>query len=321
MFSALQQTVQRRFQLWLERRLPPQRTITLSQSKIFIFPSRAGLSFMSVLLVLLLIAINYQNNMIFALVFVLVSAFIVTILHTYANLSGLSITAVKGYPGYVGEKVAFELKLQRHTPKPYFDIAVSWPDSEVISVSLTDRTEQSVILHLPATQRGLLCPPRLLLETFYPLGLLRCWTWLALDTHALVYPRPLQGMLNSSSAVSGVENEAVVNRGLGNDDFYAFRDYQPGDPLKHLAWKAFAKGQSLQTKQYAAYQSQQHWLEWEAVEGDAERRLSVLCYWVLQMENLQRDYGLRLPGVEIPPALGDAHRDRVLERLALFQVS
>ena len=46
-------------------------------------------------------------------------------------------------------------------------------------------------------------------------------------------------------------------------------------------------------------------------------RLSRLAAWVLQAEKLGENYGLRLPGQEIPPGTGEAHKRRCLEALAL----
>jgi uncharacterized protein (DUF58 family) len=40
---------------------------------------------------------------------------------------------------------------------------------------------------------------------------------------------------------------------------------------------------------------------------------------VLKAEAEGRDYGLRLPGVEYPPARGEGHRRRCLEALALYK--
>jgi len=51
---------------------------------------------------------------------------------------------------------------------------------------------------------------------------------------------------------------------------------------------------------------------------DAETRLSILTRWIIDADRLQRDYGLRLPGLAYPPAHGGAHRHRCLEALALF---
>jgi len=38
---------------------------------------------------------------------------------------------------------------------------------------------------------------------------------------------------------------------------------------------------------------------------------------VLQADRLDLEYGLRVPGVELPPASGEAHKRRCLEALAL----
>jgi uncharacterized protein (DUF58 family) len=52
-----------------------------------------------------------------------------------------------------------------------------------------------------------------------------------------------------------------------------------------------------------------------------ESRLSILCQWVLQAERFGQAYGLRLPGIAIPPSRGEAQRNRCLEALALFEVA
>jgi uncharacterized protein (DUF58 family) len=49
-----------------------------------------------------------------------------------------------------------------------------------------------------------------------------------------------------------------------------------------------------------------------------ERRLSHLCYWALQFESRDEEYGLRLPGLVLEPGIGERHRDRVLQALALY---
>ena len=105
--------LRQRWGSWLDRRIPPARSITLTQKRIFIFPSRVGLFFGIALLLMLLTAINYQNSMSFALTFLLATLFVVAILHTYANLSGLTIRAVSATAGFPGERSEFELSLRR----------------------------------------------------------------------------------------------------------------------------------------------------------------------------------------------------------------
>jgi uncharacterized protein (DUF58 family) len=50
-----------------------------------------------------------------------------------------------------------------------------------------------------------------------------------------------------------------------------------------------------------------------------EEKLSQLTLWVIEAERARRPYGLRLPGVEISPALGQMHFHRCLRALSLFR--
>jgi uncharacterized protein (DUF58 family) len=49
-----------------------------------------------------------------------------------------------------------------------------------------------------------------------------------------------------------------------------------------------------------------------------EHRLSMLTHQVLAAEEANLAYGLRLPGNELGPGLGERHRDECLKALALF---
>ena len=81
---------------WLARRIPSQAILTLNQRCLFIFPSSAGLAFLVLQLLLLLVAINYQNNLIYALVFLFGTTLVVTIHLTFMNLHGLTLRATEG---------------------------------------------------------------------------------------------------------------------------------------------------------------------------------------------------------------------------------
>lgn len=310
---------QKRFDSWLTRRIPSARSVTLDQRRIFIFPSLAGLCFLAVLAVMLIAAINYQNNMAFALVFFLFSVFIVAILHTFSNLSGLCIEALRGHSTFAGEVAEFDIQLRRTRERPYHAIELSWPNEATARLSLIDTQVATVKLFHHSRRRGWLRPGRLMVETFYPLGLLRAWTWIDLDISALVYPRPIVG----PRPVGGEGDADFGTRILkkGSDDFYGFRTYRSGDNLRHVMWRAYAKGQPLQTKQFAETQVQSHWLNYDACEGEREYRLGVLCYWVLELEKRGEVFGLQLPDAALAPDSGVEQRERALRMLALFQSS
>jgi uncharacterized protein (DUF58 family) len=309
--------VRNRFGLWVTRRIPAARSVTLDQRRIFILPSRAGLFFGLLLLLILLTAINYQNNMSYALAFLLATLFVVGVLHSYANLAGLRLHGVAASTAFPGQLSEFVLRLERGRRQDHYALRLAWPDSGDAVVNLVERDTEEVRLYLPVGARGWYHPGRLLLESTYPLGLLRCWTWVDLDLQALVYPRP--GSSGELPGLAGDRPEGAAIPVVGSDDFYGFREYRPGDSLRQVHWKGLAKGQGLQSKHYVGYADRSLWLDWDLFPGlPTEQRLSHLCHWALTFERAQEDYGLRLPGLTLAPASGEHQLDRVLSALALY---
>ena len=194
---------------------------------------------------------------------------------------------------------------------------LGWHDEFLQGADLLENPDEKVRLFVNATKRGLFNPGRLLVQTRYPVGLFRAWSWVDLNTNSVVYPKPLpSGALPSATNVTN-EGESLKKQGV--DDFYGLREYQNGDALRHVAWKSFARTDDLLTKEFAAFVDRRVWLDWEYFPGqDAETRLSRLCFAVIQLSQTNDDYGLRLPNVEIAPANSPEHKEKVLRALALF---
>ncbi len=301
---------------WLNRRLPRSHSATLNQRRIFILPTRNGLYFLLMTVVLFLGGINYANSLILLVALMLVSLFLVAILHTYANLSGLTLESGRTQPAFVGQEAAIGIRLHSGR-REHQSIQLSWPGLLPQRLDLVDNASCAIKLLLPVTQRGLCRPPRLRVESCYPLGLLRAWSWVALDSQCLVYPQAIEDSYPLRDARGGGQGERLAQQ--GSDDFDGLRRYQDGDNPRRIAWKSYAREGRLYTKVFASYSAEAHWLEWGAYAGMAqEARLSRLCYWVLRLNQQQRRFGLRLPGVELPPDYGDPHRLRCLKALALY---
>lgn len=306
---------------WSLRRSPRLKQLTLSQRRIYIMPSRAGFVFLMLLLVMLILAINFQNNLMFAVTFLLASLFVVTILHTYANLSGLTIRFVRGHPCFVGEQAAFDLTLTAKGNRQYESIQLRFRGGAGTAVDLIEDRQKSITLYKKTYRRGFLPADVLQIETFYPLGLFRAWTWLQVDLKSLVYPRPVEGgRLADLSGSAGTDQSRVhIGERHGGEEFSGLEPYQPGMSLKRVAWKHYARGQGMYVKQYVELNDNRRWLSWDLwPELSQEARISRLTWWVLQLHRRGEEYGLLLPGLEIVPDRGEAHRVRVLEALACF---
>lgn len=289
--------------------------IRLDQRRVYVLPTRAGLLFAVVLLAMLLGAINYSNSLAYALTFLLASLSVVSILHTFRNLYGLRFHAGHPPPLFAGAAARFPLGIESGGAAR-LAVTLSLAAEPPLVVDLAEGEMHWVELAVTAQRRGWLALPRITVASGYPLGLFRAWGYLHFDVRALVYPAPAAESPLPVAAVEGAGGGGDLGR--GSDDFAQLRPYHPGDSLRHVHWKAFAREQGLIVKQFGATRSAELWLTWESSnERDTEARLSRLARWVLQAEAAGIAYGLIIPGQRIEPGRGEAHRRHVLERLAL----
>lgn len=303
--------------------LRPQRVLTilphtLERRGIYILPSRHGFLFIAVLFGMLLGSVNYNNNIAFLLTFLLGSMTVVSILHTYRNLAGVRVRSVAPSPAFAGEPAVFRVVARAPAPTRRA-ISFQLPGGEAVTRDLRAERDEAIPVNVPTPGRGRFRPGPLRVATVFPLGLFRAWSRLDLELETVVYPRPLQGAFATGQGGDASVGEGEAVAGAGSDDFDGLKSYQPGDALQHISWKAFSKGQGLQTKVFVGEAGTTVMLDWEAVrESDPERRLSRLCGQVLRAAGRDLYFGLRLPNLEIPADRGEAHKHTCLRALALF---
>lgn len=308
----------KRFDRWLEARIPPSASITLSQRNIFIFPTRTGFAFSGLLLLLILGAINYQASLVYGMAFLLGSLFLITILYTFRNLSGLTFELVSHRPAFVGENLEFSVRVVRPKQHPREGIQLGWPAGDKQWAELFETSTDVARMYVPAERRGLHNPGRLLVETFFPLGLLRAWTWIDLDARGLTYPKPIFDEYPAQG--SGNRTDGSLIDPAGSEDFTDLRVYQPGDPLKHVLWRSYAKSDELMVKNYASYVEPRLWFDLETLPGGLEERLSRMAGLALKAVREDREFGARIGPRIISPAKGQQHLDQVLRELGLYGV-
>jgi uncharacterized protein (DUF58 family) len=158
--------------------------------------------------------------------------------------------------------------------------------------------------------------PPLTAETRFPLGTFRVWTVWRPAAQVLVYPAPeaFPPPLPPGQPRAG---GAATTRLQSTGEFDGVRAYRRGDPLKLVVWKKAAKADELVSRDTQQAQRYELCLDFaQAGHVGTEHRLSRLTAWVLQADRLGLDYGLRLPGREIRPSTGEAHKRDCLEALA-----
>ena len=319
MLTALKQG----FRTWAFRRTVETGTVTLTQRRIFIIPTKQGFTLACVLVLMLLGDINYNLSLGYVLTFMLAMMAVMSMLHSFRNLAHLEIRPGRAEPVFCGDTAHFVLHFNNRSALPRYRICLVrtgesfWATGPApLEFDLPALLDSEVAFPVPAIRRGWLQTGRLTLYTEFPLGLFYAWSYLHFDTHCLVYPKPLgDAPLPIGSSPDGTGKRSMT----GDDDFAGLRKYTEGDALPRIAWKAYARERGLQVKQFTTPLGEELWLDYsEAPERTEEERLARMTRWVLDAEAQGLRYGLRLPDGELPCNHGIAHRDECLRRLALF---
>jgi uncharacterized protein (DUF58 family) len=306
---------------WLLRpRTPEGGPVALTQQRILILPTRYGIGFALVLVVMLMGSVNYALSLGFVLTFLLGSMAMVSIVHAYRNIADLQVSIARAEPVFAGEIARFPVHLHNRSLHARFSIGLARAGEEQDFADIDPGGDADLSLQVSAPQRGVLAAGRFTLFTRYPIGLFYAWATVELEAACLVYPRPEHAAMPPLAARSEIGETAATS--AGDEDFAGLKVYRPGDSPRRIAWKAAARGRTLLTKQFAGQATEEVWLDWTDPPEHlgVEARLSRLAGWVLQADSGHLLYGMRLPGSLFSPASGEPHRQRCLEALARFKV-
>ena len=302
---------------------PEAGEILLNQRRVFIFPTRHGFFFAFSLLAFLAASINYDLALGFVLTFFLASAGLVAMLHTFRNQVHLAMRPLRAEAVFAGSAAVFEVVLDNRRDD---ERAAVWLKTKHAAnvFDLPARSALACSTSLPTSGRGWLDAPRITLETRYPLGLFRAWSYWQPALRCLVYPAPAGGDVLLPTAAEG--SGEGVPRGSGTDDFGGLRQYLNTDSPRHIAWKAAAlaleTGAALQAKHFLGTAAVEVVFDFDQLPDhlDLEARLSQLTRRVLDADAEGLIYTLRLCGQLLGPAQGAAQRLACLEALALFEL-
>lgn len=317
--------------------------VLLHRRRVFILPTRAGVGFGAMLLVLLIGATNYQLGLGFALTFLLATCALVDMVLTNRNLARLHLRPVQAASVFAGDDAQFELHLVNRSTLDRYAIGVNFIGVDFTGAGLIGASligagsiggaaarpladvpagaSAALMLSCASTRRGWLRAPRVRLATRFPLGLFCAWGYWQPDLRALIYPFP-EAVAAPLPAARGARADG--RGGAGHDDFAGIRSYQAGDAMRSLAWRQIARldaadGGQLVTKHFEGGAVEQLLFDYDALPAgmDVELRLSRLTRWVLDAEQRAQPYGLRLGGQAFDAGIGIAHRSACLRALAL----
>ncbi len=312
-------TLEARFNAWMRRRQGPDALpLTLARRRLYILPTRAGLTFAALLFLMLLAGLNYGNSLALFLTFLLAGFALVGMQQCHRNLQGTALVAARAPPVFAGTAASLHVTLGNSALWPRLQLEAAADDQPLVSADVPANGEQHLQLPLPVRARGVWDIGRVRLATAQPFGLFRAWTWVYAPLQLLVYPRPY-GVLPMPAA-PGRKPGTHSQGSAGADEWLTLRPFREGDSPRQVDWKAYAREAPLLVKEYSPPGAETRLFEFARLtDPDIEARISQLARWVVDAEARGDRYALVLPQVRILPDRGPQQRHRCLAALATCQ--
>jgi uncharacterized protein (DUF58 family) len=310
----------RRFDRWVlervrSRRGTAQLPLTFEYRHIYVMPTMFGFWFGVLLFLMALGALNFNNNTALMLGFLLASIAQMTTLLAYRNLVGMTLVGIRAQPVFAGRPARFRVLLENPERRVRFAIqAVSAESADCWDIA--ENHSGHLELKQDTSKRGWMVMKPFRIENRFPLGLFRAWSVIIPDARCLVYPQPHPSP--PPLPRTGRGDSGTAQRGEG-EHIHGLREYQPGDPLRRVAWRASARHQKLYSREMEAPSEESCEFNWYLMGGaDTETKLSILAAWILRAERSQIPYSLELPADALPAGLGEEHCTACLSILAKF---
>jgi len=329
--------INRRFERWLNKRVPSNFQHTLSNRNIFILPTRFGFAYLFFDILLFLLGTNYQNNTILLLSYLLASLFITVMMHSFYNFSQLTFSSTAKQFTFAKQRAYFPINISAN--KSHFDLNFHFvkqgTSSQKIKVEQCTEKGCKVLIPYLAMNRGVYNLGRIKVYSEYSLGLFITWAKLGFSHQLVVFPQPKK-LSNNHNYLSGLDESKQSHKNdyrasAGNDDFAELKNYIVGESQSRIAWKQLARGQCKLSKHYQSQQGSLRWLKLSDMPSiDMEKKLSFLCFLILEHGKSDRDFGLLLDFdlsntenkshvVKIMPGSGYQHQQNCLIALAEFK--
>ena len=298
-------------------------------------------------------AASYQSNAAWFLALLLSGVILASILHMLRNIHMIRLRSAATPAFFVGDDAYLQVLMENTGNLNLWalNISVAGEASSVFLSNLPPRGNTIVDVPIGQRPRGRWHVKDVLVTSTWPLGIIAVWKRMRVDATGIVYPKPIgkdliesivaKGMgVGETPGRKGVSPTPITNNGLnseaigvapggggtgkeGSDDFDGHRRYSSGDSPRHIDWKAVARGRPIMVKLYKGGSGGKgaHLFDFNKMAGlPVEARLSQLARWIIDAEQQNLPYALKLPMCEFSVRCGAIQREQCLEALALYSI-
>ncbi len=295
--------------------------------------TKSGWAFILLTIGLGFAGLNTGNNLLYLIFGTLLSMLLINGILSTSSLHGLSVNLIFSPRLYAVTDNPIKVEVQNHKRRlPSYAIVLSTaaekknaPTTSHFLFKIPAGSKQHFVHYHRFLARGMQPPPRFIVHTAYPFGLIQKFIPIPPAGNRLIYPQ-LKRTAVEQLATTYLHGEYLSGkRGIGVNP-YGVREFQYGDDIRRMHWRSFAKLGKWVTKEFEQEKKSKitlHLIVAENPPAEAaakEKReavvslvASLLMYFIEQ----NRQVGLWINGRHLEP-LGMGYIDFFLSALALF---
>ena len=243
---------------------------------------------------MLVAATNYGNNLIFLLAFAMLALILNSAWQAWRAIASVRIHPMPPAMRAAGTPGAWPVQLASRAGMAAIRLAIE-DGSSASHAFLPPGESVTLSLALPPAPRGYLPLPVLTLSTRFPLGLWEVERHMTSPAGQWLHPVPIEG---SSQEIRPTDSSRTGSRRDPSGDPTHLRAYQPGDPVRRIVFRHYAKTGRLVSRQPEGEPQPVDpvVIDYDRYRGGRETRLSAMTQRLLALSDRGEPWTLRLPG-------------------------
>lgn len=295
-----------------------KQTITLAHNNIYVVPSQLGFYFIVVAILNFVMGINYQNNLILVMAYLMFVVMVIAVLLGYTNAKGLTIHYNKSFANFAPNKGSVKFTFKAPSSTQSVSIIYSEHSNCHAHIDEVTKKDSHLILHLPYEQRAKHTLNRFKIVSNYPFGLVKVWSYIHPTDAIYIYPAPEKVLSDTYSSAFEQSTQLGSIKEPGSDEFDELIPHLPEMGLQRISWKHYAKSQQLLVKEFVDYKKSDITFDFNKLTGNTEQRLSQLCFLVCGACENNTPFTLKLPNTSYKASNHPEDKQQCLELLTEY---
>jgi len=289
-------------------------------------PSREGKRFILATVLIAVAAFNTGNNLIYLILSMMFSIFLLSILILRINMNGLKLRVHQSQPIFANNPANIDITISnKKRIIPSFSIKVLMP-AGIKGVAyfpkisgLSDELKNVPVVY---KKRGIYRSGDFFIESSFPFILFSNRILCRVEGEVIVYPeiKEIDGIIPEFTS----ERYELSPQGIGRgDEFSMIREFRYGDDWRRIHWKASAKATKFMVTEYATEEPKRLTVIFDNLKPhDTESFEKAVCFAAsLSDRFLKEGFFIRLLTCKkvIPFGTGREHLFKILDFLAAIE--